>query len=100
MSREIIFAPEARLEFEDAVIWYDAQEPGLGDRFEAAVDATIADIVRKPERFQRISRKIHKARVAVFEKYSVYFRLEPEFIGVVSVFHGARNPAKLRRRLR
>ena len=100
MRRKIIFDPEARLELEDAVIWYDGQEAGLGDRFEGAVNATLADIVRDPERFQRIGPTIHKARVGVFEKYSVYFRVEPDFVGVVSIFHGARNPAELRRRLR
>ena len=100
MSRQIIFDAEARLEFEDAVVWYDGQQPGLGDRFEAGIHVTFQNILRDPERFQFVSRTIRKAGVAVFDKYKVYFRVEPDFIGIVSIFHGSRNPAELRRRLK
>lgn len=100
MSRQIIFDPEARLEFENAVAWYDERQPGLGDRFEAEIHATFHRILQSPERFRHVSKTIRVAKVEVFKKYSVYFRVEPDFIGVVSVFHGARNPAALKRRLR
>jgi len=33
MKRAIIFAPMARLEFEDATAWYEEQRAGLGDEF-------------------------------------------------------------------
>ena len=100
MSRLIILDAEARLEFEEAVVWYDGQQPGLGDRFEAEVHATFQNILQDPERFKLVSKTIRRACVEVFDKYSVYFRVEPEFIGIVSVFHGSRNPAELRRRLK
>ncbi|MEO7298530.1 MAG: type II toxin-antitoxin system RelE/ParE family toxin [Verrucomicrobiota bacterium] len=100
MPRQIIFDAEARMEFEDAVEWYDEQQLGLGDRFEAEVHAIFQRILKDPERFKLVSRTIRQARVEVFDKYSVYFRVEPEFIGVVSVFHGARNPDELKPRLK
>ena len=96
----MIFDAQARIEFEDAVIWYNAQQPGLGDRFESEVHTTFERILANPGRFRAVSRKTRQARVEVFKKYSVYFRVEPDFIGIVSVFHGARNPAELRRRLK
>jgi plasmid stabilization system protein ParE len=100
MPRRVIFDREARLEFKDAVAWYNERETKLGDRFEVEVHAAFQRILQDPERFQRISRTIHKAGVDVFDKYNIYFRIEPDFIGVVSVFHVARNPAELRRRLK
>jgi len=100
MRRRIIFDPEARLEFEDAVIWYNEQRPGLGDRFEAEVHATFQRILANPERFRLLGKTTRQARVEVFKKYSIYFRIERDFIGIVSVFHGARNPAELKRRLK
>jgi toxin ParE1/3/4 len=100
MSRQIIFELEARLEFEDAVLWYDEQQPGLGDRFEAEVHATFSHILQDPERFPFAGETVRKARVEVFESYSVYFSIELHFIGIVSVFHGARDPEELRRRLK
>lgn len=100
MSRRIIFDAEARLEFETAVAWYDEQQPGLGDRFEAEIHATFQRILQSPERFRLAVKTIRIAKVEVFKKYSVYFRVEHDFIGIVSVFHGSRNPAELRRRLK
>ena len=100
MSRKIIFAAKARLEFEAAVAWYDDQQPGLGDRFEAEVHATLQRILQNPARFRLAGKTVRTARVEVFDKYSVYFNVERDFIGVVAVFHGSRNPAELRRRLK
>jgi plasmid stabilization system protein ParE len=100
MSRQVIFDLQARLEFEEAVVWYDGQQPGLGDRFEDAVHATVQLILQNPERFKPVSQTIRVARVGIFKNYSVFFRVRPDFIGIVSVFHGARNPAELRRRLK
>ena len=100
MRRQIIFDAEARLEFEDAVVWYDEQQSGLGDRFEAEVHAAFQRILVNPERFKMVGKTTRRARVEYFKKYSVYFRVEPDFIGIVSVFHASRNPAGLRRRLK
>jgi plasmid stabilization system protein ParE len=100
MSRQIIFELEARLEFEDAVAWYDAQRPGLGDEFVAEIDAALLRILKHPGRFPLAGITVRKARVKVFESYSIYFSVERDFIGIVSVFHGAHDPAELRRRLR
>lgn len=100
LRRKIIFGAEARIEFEKAVAWYDGRQPGLGDRFEARVHTTFQRILECPERFPLVGKTIRKARVEVFNKYSIYFHVESDFIGVVSVFHGSRNPAELQRRLK
>jgi plasmid stabilization system protein ParE len=100
MRRQVIYDQEARLEFEDAVEWYNEREPGLGERFRRDVDATIERILKDPERFSFSGRTIHKARLETFDKYNIHFRIKPEFIVVVAVFHGARAPARLRRRLK
>jgi plasmid stabilization system protein ParE len=100
MRRQVIFDLEARLEYESAVAWYNEREPGLGDRFAAEIDATIQRIQNDPERFPLRGKTIRRAPVETFKKYSLLFRIEPKFIGVAAVFHGARNPARLRRRLK
>jgi plasmid stabilization system protein ParE len=100
MPRQIIFEPEARLELQDTAAWYDAQRPGLGDRFVAEIHATSSRILRNPDRLPLAGTTMHRARLKVFDCSSIYFSIERNFIGIVSVFHGARNPAELRRRLR
>ena len=100
MPRKIVLHFEARLEFEEAIDWYEQKEPGLGFKFEDEVHAAFQKILKDPERFRLVGPTTRKARVEVFDKYSIYFHVEPSFIGVVSIFHGSRDPAELRPRLR
>jgi len=101
MSREIIFASAARLEFDEASLWYDEQQPGLGDKFEAEVNHVIQEILQNPERFRFASAETRKARLlGRFNRYSIYFYIQPDHIGIVSIFDGSRNPEELKRRLK
>ena len=100
MNREIIFAPLARHAFEEAFAWYEEQRPGLGDEFRIEVNATLRQVLQSPERFRLASPTTHKAVLKRFHKYSIYYSIELDAINVASVFHGARNPAELRGRLK
>jgi plasmid stabilization system protein ParE len=100
MKREIVFAPLARLEFEDAAAWYEAQRSGLGEEFRIEVNATLQQILKSPERFRLASPSTHQATLKRFRKYSIYYSIELDAINVTSIFHGSRNPAQLRGRLK
>lgn len=100
MNRAIVFAPFARLEFENAAAWYEAQRPGLGEEFRTEVNATLQQVLKSPERFRLASSYTHKAALKRFHKYSIYYSIEMDAINVASIFHGSRNPAELRRRLK
>ena len=100
MSRKVIFASAARLEFDEAILWYDDQQSGLGDEFEAEVNRVIEEIQKDPERFRFIGATTRKARlIHRFNRYSIYFYVQSNHIGIVSVFDGARSPEELKRRL-
>jgi plasmid stabilization system protein ParE len=101
MSFRVIYDSEATFEFREAVAWYEGQAEGLGVRFILEVDAVITAIASQPFRFSRAGRKARKARLLGWA-YSIYFVVnEPHSeIKVVAVWHGARNPAELRRRLK
>jgi len=100
MSRQIVFEPAARLEVEAAVAWHNEQQPGLGDAFVDEIAATLHRILQHPEQFPLAGTTVRRAGVKVFDSYSVYYSVEPDFLGIVSVLHGACDPAELRRRLR
>ena len=100
MPRQIIFEPAARLEFEEAIDWYDGKQPGLGDRFERQVYAIFDRVAENPGRFRLIGRTVRSARVRVFERYTVYFYVEHDVIGIVAVFHSSRDPSDLQSRLK
>ncbi len=100
MKRAILLAPLARLEFENAVVWYDEQRAGLGDEFRAEVNATLQQVLKSPERFRPASPSTHKIGLKRFRKYTIYYAIEPNAIKVVAVFHASRNPDELLRRLK
>jgi plasmid stabilization system protein ParE len=99
LKRKIIFAPLARLEFEDAAAWYEKQRPGLSDEFRSDVDTTLQQVLKSPERFRLVPPSTHKITLQRFQKYSIYYSIELDAINVVAIFHSSRNPEALRRRL-
>lgn len=99
MIRTIGFKRVARAEFDDAIAFYEKRELGLGLRFENATNTVLERIRKNPEHFFKLTHSVHKARVPKFP-HSIYFTEVAEQIIVVSVYHGARNPDELKRRLR
>jgi len=100
MRRAIVFAPLARLEFENAVAWYNDQRTGLGNEFQMDVNAALQLVLRYPEKFRLVSPSIRKIALKRFHKYGVYYSISPDTINVVSIFHASRNPTELHRRLK
>ena len=66
MSLPISFRPLARAEYEGSAAWYDAQQPGLGLTFEAAVQSALNVIAGQPDRYPIAVRDIREAPVARF----------------------------------
>ena len=63
MTLEVIFRSIARIEFEESVDWYDAQQDGLGDEFEFEIQQAIGLIEKYPRRFPIIERDVRQARL-------------------------------------
>ena len=100
MSFRVIHDPEATTEFREAVAWYEEQSEGLGVRFVLEVDAVMTEIASQPFRFRKAGRASRKARIHGWP-YSIYFAVNRAHreVKVIAVWHGARNPADLHRRL-
>ncbi len=101
MSFRVVHEAEATTEMREAVAFYEEQAAGLGVRFVLEVDKVMAAISSQPLRFSKASRKSRKARVLGWP-YTVYFAINEERheVNVLAVWHGARNPAGLHRRLK
>jgi plasmid stabilization system protein ParE len=97
----VLVEAEAGLEWNSAVDWYEEHEPGVGLRFNAEVHALLKVLSRDPERFPLVSRLTRKARIPGWP-YSVFFAIEATHreIKVIAIWHGARDPKTLERRLR
>ena len=99
MRLRVIFKTVARLEFDDAVAWYESERSGLGEEFKLEVKSALQRAMSNPELFQKVHGRARKIRLQRFKKYVIYFAIKDDVFSVLSVFHGARNPHKLRRRL-
>jgi plasmid stabilization system protein ParE len=100
MSLQLIFQPPAQAEFFEAVAWYENESPGLGKEFAREVFQALKRACFQPEIFRKIRGGGRKIRLKRFKVYTIYFAVKDDALSVVAVFHGARNPADLRPRLK
>ncbi len=101
MKFRVVFDTEAEAELNEAIVWYDSQTDGVGQRFATEVRTALSEAVGDPQRFPFAGPTTQKIKVLGWP-YSIYFTLlesQAQLI-VISVFHGARNPEELRRRLK
>ncbi len=102
MTFKVIIEDEARRDWNEAVDWYEKREPGLGLRFNDALRDFLQTLSYEPERFRPVTRLTRKANIPRPWPYSAHFVINEEHreVKVVAIWHGARNPAQLRRRVK
>ena len=66
---QVRLAELARLELEDAREWYDAQQPGLGERFTNEIDASTRRIGRMPLLYAIETGEVRKCPSTAFRMY-------------------------------
>jgi len=102
MTFNVIAETEAKREWNEAVDGYEAQETGVGWRFDDALQAFLQTLKHNPERFRLAARLTHKATLPEPWPYSIYFTVNTEHreVKILAIWHGSRNPKKLRQRLK
>lgn len=92
------FRPAASADVQAAYEWYEAQHPGLGNEFIAAVDTAVASILAFPEAYPVVHRGARRVLLERFP-YGLYYRIESTRVVVVACMHAARDPRRWRSRL-
>ena len=92
------FHPEAALEFEEAVRFYKERGRNLGQQFVREVRTAIRKIVATPERWRVLEEDVRRCLVPVFP-YSVLYTIETNYVLIIAVAHGKRQPGYWRHRL-
>lgn len=98
MTLRIVFRRAAQSELEDAAVWYDEQRVGLGEEFIIEIEQAVANAAAAPKRYPIVFGDVRRTVARRFP-FSVYFRVRPNKLVVLAVFHGRRNPAIWRRRV-
>jgi toxin ParE1/3/4 len=92
------FHPEALEEYQEAARYYAKRDPALGSRFIEAVEDAIQRILEAPERWRVLDDDVRRCLTHVFP-YGILYTIEPEFILIVAVMHGSRQPGYWQRRV-
>jgi plasmid stabilization system protein ParE len=85
------FLDIADIELDDAIRWYAAQAPGLGDAFLIEVLASVDRIVRFPEAWHPMGEGVRRCRLNRFP-YGLIYSVENGDILVLAVAHLHRRP--------
>jgi plasmid stabilization system protein ParE len=98
MTVRLVVRAAAEADVLDAALWYEQRSPGLGTEFLRAVDVTLAEITRMPERFPLVYQESRRALLRRFP-YGIYFVATPRLISVVACMHARRDPRRWEERV-
>jgi hypothetical protein len=86
---------KAYKEYFAAYKWYEEQSPGLGGRFQFAVERQISKVARNPLFYPIKRLGTRESSVEEFP-YLIVYKIFPEknLISIVAIFHTSRNPLK------
>lgn len=87
---EVAFHPEARDEYDDALVRYQARSPRAATRFEAEVERILGLIEANPDSFPAYDDE-HRFAVLWRLPYSVVYQVQPDRVYVVAVAHSSRD---------
>jgi plasmid stabilization system protein ParE len=94
---QLVVRPAAAADLDDTFLWYEAQRPGLGHEFLAAVRTAFGSILSNPKLYGVVHRNTRRALLRRFP-YGVFYRIYPDTIVVVACMHGRRDPKRWRSR--
>jgi plasmid stabilization system protein ParE len=98
MASRFLIRPEAQVDIEESALWYEDQQPELGELFTRELFELMARISEAPLQFPSIGASTRRGLLHKFP-YAVYFLLEEDRVVIIAVLHQRRNPSVWKRRL-
>ena len=92
------FHPEALDEYQKATLYYAERDPTLALRFVEAIEDAIRRVLESPQRWRVLDEDVRRCLTHVFP-YGILYTIEPDFILIVAVMHGSREPGYWKRRV-
>ncbi|CAM5245338.1 type II toxin-antitoxin system RelE/ParE family toxin [Rhodanobacter lindaniclasticus] len=95
---EVVFHPEALVEYEDGLRYYAAIRTQLGRSFHDAVEAAVDTCSERPLTCASLEQDIRRCLTRVFP-YALLYTIEPDKVLIVAVMHCHRQPGYWRHRI-
>lgn len=96
--RELLLLEPAQFELDEAVAWYAAQAPGLGEAFLLEALRGFDLVQRHPDAWHPLGGEVRRCRLARFP-YGIVYADVGEVVLVLAVAHLHRRPGYWRDRL-
>jgi plasmid stabilization system protein ParE len=97
--RTIRLLSPAHRELEQAILYYEARQPGVGRQFADEFDRAIDAILESPTRWPQYSTHSRRYRMHRFE-FGIYYSVETTEIVISVIAHPSRDTASFADRLR
>lgn len=97
MSLSITFRHAARVEIFETAARYEARQKKLGEEFLLEIQRCLSLAAEQPRMYAAVHRDIRRVSLRRFP-FSIYFRIKPDSLVVIAVFHGKRAPTIWRKR--
>ena len=97
MNSLVKFQPDAESDVADAAAWYENQRKGLGAEFLDEILSTCEVISENPKLFPVVHRNTRRAVIKKFP-FGIYYRTEDDFVSIIAVMHGSRDPKSWKNR--
>lgn len=91
MTLPLIIRPDVEEDLAEAKAWYEDQREGLGDEFLLCVEEALDRIRRMPKAAAVVFQGVRRVVVRRFP-YGVFYRVDPDQIAVIAVYHSRRDP--------
>ena len=92
------FHPDAAVEFDKAVEYYEQCQTGLGLEFAKEVYATITRIIEYPDAWSPLSKNSRRCLVSRFP-YGVIYQFKSHALRIIAVVHLNRRPGYWKERV-
>jgi toxin ParE1/3/4 len=79
--------------------WHEGKSPGLGEEFLRMFYARSGEILRSPLLYPKVHNKFRRCLRRRFP-YAVYFLIRGDLIVVFGLFHCARDPRSIKKKLK
>jgi toxin ParE1/3/4 len=92
------FAAAARRELNDAAIWLELQETGLGERFLLEVAQARRLILEHPNAWHPMGTTLRRCHLKRF-RYGLIYRIKGDAVEIIAVAHDRQQPEYWRNRI-
>ncbi|MCK5675018.1 MAG: type II toxin-antitoxin system RelE/ParE family toxin [Spirochaetales bacterium] len=89
--KKVIFSEFAKLELEEAELYYEFQQEGLGNKFKIAIKKGIKRILQFPLSWSLEKDEVRKCLLSRFP-YKILYSIEEDHIFIIAIAHTHREP--------